>query len=1051
VDLLEPIGLLALLALAPVLHLWRTSYAPQRPARRALGIAFRSAAIVLIAFALAGARWVRPNDRLAVIFCVDWSDSVDARAKKDAVRALESATRPLGGASAGSARPEDTAGWVVFGAEAQVEQPPQPALSAREPASVIRTGASDIGRAIRLAAASFPDDARRRVVVVSDGNENRGDALREAEIAAASGIEIDAIALETAPPGQEVLVQSARAPRRTKRGEIVEVDVVVRARRPGRAVVRVVRRGSSGEALLPAREVELLAGENRIAPPFRDRPPEEDGYVYDVVVEAPDDANPANNRGQALVDVGGEARVLYAEGVKGEEKYLRGALSKAGFRVDVVAPEEVPSSIEEIARYDAVVWSDVDGTLLTNRQMEQYRDYVRFMGGGFMMAGGTESFGAGGYFRTPVEEALPVTMDIRHEKHLPSLAIVFAIDKSGSMSEEVRGAAQKIELAKEGTILTSDLLDEKDWIGVVAFDDTAKWVLPLQHADDKRRIAEQVRTLRAGGGTDMYPAVKEAHDALRAIDAQIKHMIVLSDGITNAANFPALVPKIVADKITISTVSTGAGADVQFMEWLAKESGGRSFFARSVSQVPRIFTKDALMATRALIVTSDAGIPLAQRLPHAALKGIDGTALPPVYGFVRTSPKDRADLVLVTPADEEPLFATWQFGLGRSVAWTPDLKSGWGRDWVRWAGYDAFFVQTAKWMARSLEHGGFRTDVFVEGGRGKVVVEAFDEAGDYRNFLDLRAITSGPEGGGRTITLRQTAPGHYEAEFDALRSGAYFVTVAERRLEDEGAEGGSGEGAGSGGGEGKVGGAGAGAGGGARGRGRGEGELSRVATAGAIQSYPAEYRDLEPNPGLLRRLAEIGGGKLWVAGDPGIDVFRRTGPDVMSFQPLAFHLLSLAALFLLLEVAARRLVIPEGLVRLLRAGRAPAAEPKIEVLERLKRRKEAVRTGEDLASPPPDLSTQTKMPSVLPPLAPTPLPPSPSRPSAPEPARSPAPPPPPPLAPEPAPATPPPPSAAPTPTPPAAPEPLPGPSAADGTTSRLLQAKRRARGGGAPS
>ncbi len=993
VDLLEPLGLLALLALVPVGWLWLKSAAPARPLRARLGLALRVLAVLALALALSGARLVRANDRLTVIFCLDWSDSIDPRAKRDALASLEAAARPLGTGQE-RASVEDRAGLVVFGLDPQVEQPPQTSLLVREPAARIEPGASDLGRAIRLAAASFPDDARKRIVLISDGNENRGDAIREAEIAAAAGIEIDAIALETSPPGQEVLVESVRAPRKAKRDEVFDLDVVIRARRGGKAVVRVIRRGGRGETLLPAREVELEPGLNRIAPPIRDRLTEEDGYVYQVVVESPDDANPSNNRGEALVDVGGETRILYAEGAKGEERYLRAALEKAGMRVDVVSAHDAPVALEEVARYDAVYFSDVDSLALTPRQMEHYRDYVRYMGGGFLMAGGPDSFGAGGYYKTPIEEALPVTMDIRHEKHLPSLAIVFAIDKSGSMSEATATDAQKIELAKEGTILTAELLSDRDYMGVVAFDSAAKWVVPMRKADDHRAIAEQVRTMRAGGGTDIYPAMVAAYEALRATDAQIKHVILLSDGITNPADYPTLLKKIVEAKITVSTVACGQGADEKFMEWLAKEGGGRSFFARSVAQVPRIFTKDALMATRALIVTNDQGIPVEQRLPSQLLKGLDGNALPRVYGFVQTSPKDRADVVLTTSKDE-PLLATWQYGLGRSIAWTPDLKSAWARDWVRWSGYDAFFVQATKWMARQSDASGFRTDVFVEGGRGKVILEAFDEAGDYRNFLDLRAIVAGPDGSGREVTLRQTAAGHYEAEFDALRSGAYFVTVAERRGPAERSSAGS--------------------------RSKPEDaaagtplELTRLATSGAVQSYPAEYRDLEPNPGLLRRLAEIGGGRLFAAVDPAIDAFRRSDRPVYAHEPLWFPLIALAAALLLLEIAVRRFVIPEPVLALFRRV-APAAPPRREVFERLKKRKDAVRAGEPEPPPPPPASTPA--PAIY--LAPAPAP---SPPPSPSPAPAPAP----------------------SPTPPA---PAPLDESAE-TTSRLLQAKRRARGGG---
>jgi uncharacterized membrane protein len=990
-DLVEPAGLFALAALVPVLLLYRRSAVPQRPLRRRLGLAFRLAGVLALVLALAGLRLVRSNDRLTVIFCLDWSDSVDPAAKREALAAIEQALRARAGRPASPAAaagaPPDRAGIVVFGLDAQLEAPPDAAPEVREPAAAIERGATDIGRAIRLAAASFPDDARKRIVVVSDGAENRGDALREAEMVAAAGVEIDAIALDTAPAGQEVLVDSVRAPRRVRRGEMLDLDIVLRARRAGKATVRVIRRDARGETLLPAREVDLRPGLNRLSPPYRDRLEDEDGYLYRVVVESLDDANPANNRGEALVDVGGETRVLYAEGVAGEDRYLATALRKAGMRVDTVGPSDVPAGLEDLARYDALILSDVPATALSEPQMAAIRDYVRFLGGGLLMAGGAESFGAGGYYKTAVEEALPVTMEIRHQKHLPSCAIVFCIDKSGSMGERSATGVEKMDLAKEGAILTSELLTPEDWVGCCAFDDAAKWVLPLRHADDQAAIAAQIRTLRAGGGTDMYPSVAAAHRALRGVKAQIKHMIVLSDGMTNAADFPTLVPQIVADGITISTISVGADADLKFMAWLAHAGAGKHFAARSVAQVPRIFTKDALMVMRPLIVQSETGISLEVRGASPILKALPVRA-PPVYGFVQTTPKERADVLLTTPKDE-PLLVTWQCGLGRSVAWTPDVKSAWARDWVRWAGYDPFFAQVTKWLARKRNPEGLRTEVSIEDGRGRVVVEAVDEAGEYRNGLDLRGTLAGGAAGGREIPLRQTGPGRYEAEFDAARPGAYFATVVER-----------GQGA--------------------------EGAPAKLATAGAVASYPPEYKDLEPNPGLLRRLAEIGGGKFVRAGEP-LDAFRRTGEPVRTFSPLWFHLLAVAAAALVCEVAARRLVTPELVRRAVASARAARAphEAASAVLERLRTKKAALRgaTAEVVPPPPPAPVEETPPATIVASREREP-----EREEAAVPGSTPA------RAGEP--------ERAPDGRPPA----TPAPGRATETTSRLLEAKRRARG-----
>ena len=214
-----------------------------------------------------------------------------------------------------------------------------------------------------------------------------------------------------------------------------------------------------------------------------------------------------------------------------QARYLTQALEDADIRVNVRNGLGVPDELADLQNYDLVVFADVPANRLTKKQMELIRTYMQDLGGGFMMLGSENSFGLGGYYKTPIEAILPVRTDTEKKKETPSLAMVLVIDKSGSMG------GIKIELAKEAARGAVELLGRRDKIGVVAFDGSPFWIAEMHFASDKLYLSDQIGSITANGGTNLYPALEQAYLALTETHAKLKHVIVLSDGMSQPGDW----------------------------------------------------------------------------------------------------------------------------------------------------------------------------------------------------------------------------------------------------------------------------------------------------------------------------------------------------------------------------------------------------------------------------------------------------------------------------------------------------------------------------------
>lgn len=880
----QPLWLLLLLLLPLAWWLERHSLVLLSRSRRTISLAIRSIIILFLIFALAGIRIRRASDELTVIFAIDRSESV---ADRDVERSIQTINAALAGK-----RAKDKAGIVVFGEDALVERSPGPLDKVEKLESAPARGYTDISKAIRLASGLFPEGSQKRIVLFTDGNQNLGNAASEASAAAANEIPIDVVPLNSAA-GDEALVESVQVPDKVDKKKPFDVKITIHANFSGKATLRLYK----DKNFLGQNEVQLNTGKNVFLFPQQ----EDDAgfHTYEAMVDTLQDTVRDNNQAGAYTMVYGEPRVLLV-GADEDTRFVKEALNLEHVPAEV--SPGAPLNAAEAENFDAVFLCNVSAETLSNAQLKLMQGYCGELGGGLAMLGGENSFGLGGYHHTPVEEALPVDMEVKNKKSFPSLGLIILVDKSGSMGGTLPGSGKtKLQLAAEAAVEASKLLTPRDYIGVIGFDSAAKWDCPWQKAENKSEIERNIRSLREGGGTDAIPAFNEAIKVLHGTQLQLKHILFISDGMVQPGDYDSKLAELRSMKVTVTTIGVGDDADQQFMNKVASATGGRFYYTNDPQRVPRIFTKETVMAQRSYMIEEKFTPKVYQQ--NEISKGI--VAFPALNGYVTTQEKDRAE-VLLKSHHNDPVLAVWQYRSGKSLAWTSDAKDKWSSDWVGWADFKKFWGQAARWVMRSRKEGVLHPRINIENGTAHISVDAVTEKGEFVNLLNLDANVITPSLDAKKTTLRQTAPGHYEGEMEAREVGTYLTNVS--------------------------------------------GEKVDAATAGTSVSYPPEYRNLGADNLLLSQIASSTGGRVNPAAS---GIFKPESQRAINEQDFAHTLLWLALILFLYDIGVRRVYLDEEqrrqvmefFARLVpRRRHVAAAEAAVETLGSLKARRTQLRT-----------------------------------------------------------------------------------------------------------
>lgn len=806
--------------------------------------ALRVAAIVFLALALMRPQWIADANEVSVVYALDVSRSVGSPFIESALTWIGEADR--------TGKPVQS-GYLAFADRPRLFGQASDLRNLAVTEGEFRTGvidqaATNLERALDEALLALDRDRIKRLVLLTDGNQTDGDVWRVLPRLKQAGVRVFPIPARVRDEG-DAWLDGLEVPAGVRADEPVTVNVRVFSPRTVRARVRL----NSGGIRLGSRSVNLVPGLNRVA--FEIKLPQRGNATLAAELEVEGDRVAENDRAQQSVWVGMRPQVLYVEGHPASARYLRDALAAEGIEVRIAATTDLPQSQDALAAYDALILSDVSARTIPAPAMRAIEAYVRD-GGGLLFASGENVFGENGYAGTAIENVLPVQFSVQEKRK--DFALVIAMDRSYSMK------GRKMELAKEAARASLDLLEEQHQFAVVAFDSQTHISVPMQAVRSKRKAEDQISRIQASGQTNIYPALGIVYRMLQKTEAKAKHVILLSDGDTHPADFEGLVKRMAAEEIVVSTVAIGEAADRELMGSIAAWGNGRALFAVNAEALPQIFIEETRRAVRSNFL-EEAFRPTVKR-PMGAFRGVDFTQVPELTGYVSTKPRDTAEVSLISP-NGAPVLARWQYGLGKAVIFTSDVKNRWAAQWLDWPGYGRLWAQMVREIMRrdSGEQLDFR--VAREGSEAVVSLSALTADGRFRGDLAPTVRVTLADGRSVSMPLRQTGAGSYGLRMPARGAAAPV------RFELEPSAG------------------------------LPRQALARSGERRLDQGFADEYRSLPPNLSLLETLAAETGGKVAASVE---EIFAAQGEHSRLTRVLWPWLALLALLSFLADILVRR-------------------------------------------------------------------------------------------------------------------------------------------------
>lgn len=822
--------------------------------QRLLSLAFRSACIVLLVLGLSQLGQRQTSARVFTVFLVDGSVSVSDASLEGAGDTLHRAQALVG--------KDNQMAVVRFG-----RRPELLPWGEGESWGALRmpNGLGDetnIRAALQLAYSLFPPGYVRRVVLISDGQQTRGDLLAETERAKQLGVRVSSV-IHAGPPPAEVAIVDLQLPEGVKIGQSFHVVVRISASQASSAVVRLYQ-GNAPNVLEFKKKVELSAGETKLK--FRSVVRVGGTISYRVSVRGlSQDTFEQNNQFVRSLNVPGRPLVLYIEGQPARASYFSNALSAQQFDVELRAASAMPRSLAELARYDFVVLSDVAADAVSEGAQQLIERYVTELGGGFLFAGGGAGYSLGGWGGTTLERILPVRMEAAHRKEKPGVAMALVIDRSGSMT------GLPLEMAKAACRATVETLRGSDRLEIIAFDSQPRRFVKMQPARYRERIQSQIAKIQPGGGTGLFAALDAAYQDMSITEARKKHVILLTDGQAESEGIVDLVEAMIAERITVTTVGLGGNTDAELLRRIAQAGGGRFHAVPDPNNLPRIFTRETQMISRQTEVQD--WFPVQQTSRADFLQGLSISRAPLLHGYVPTQLKGGAAQQILQSDQGEPVLARWRLGLGWTLAWTSDVKNRWAAEWLQWKDFGRFWGQLLREHGKVQESQQLSLSVHREGNRVVASVDAYTANGLFDSNLDSRLTIEGPLPANtrREVEMRAVAPGRYRAEFELHGYGSFLLSGSHFRKTDSGPK-----------------------------------HLSFVSHGSVSQPYPAEYARLGANPGLLREISTVTGGQF----SPKPERFFDPGTERVNKQtPLWPQLVLWAMACIFLDVLIRRVRI----------------------------------------------------------------------------------------------------------------------------------------------
>lgn len=648
---------LALLPLAYLIYEWRSG-------GRRLALVLKVASLLAIVAALSEPTITMPETKTGVVVLVDTSGSIS---DQDLARAGSLIS------SMGQAVGRNWMRVIPFARQARDLAPEEVREGWRLERTANEDGqATDLEAAIREGVSAIPDGRVPRLVLISDGKENEGSSARAIAQVQRLGIPIDTFPLAgRSENGLRLL--SISIPGQAYAGEQLPIDLTVQSPRAAPAVVSI---RAEGKAL----------GED---------PVELNGGVTQVHVRTRINTSGATTVGGRLALRNGasvafeqalnlkRAQVLYLshDPTSSGKNFLQ-ALSQAEFDVKT-DPRLLDSSLNV---FQLVVLNNLDLRAISKEQKERLEEYVK-NGGGLLLIGGEKQ----AYKEKKQEDALDRVLpaELAPPKSPEGTCVALIIDKSSSME------GRKIELARLSAIGVVDHLRPTDLIGVLIFDNSYQWAVPIRRAEDKSLIKRLISGITPDGGTQIAPALTEAYRKIMAARATYKHIVLLTDGISEEGDSLELSKEAQNHQVTISTVGLGQDVNRGYLDRVANLSGGKSYFLNEPQGLQQLLLKDVLEYTGTTAVERSLKALVDDKAE--VLEGTDIESAPPLKGYARYRAKPTAETILsIDEERRDPLYVRWQYGLGRAAVFASDAKSRWAADWIGWPGFDKFWINVTR-------------------------------------------------------------------------------------------------------------------------------------------------------------------------------------------------------------------------------------------------------------------------------------------------------------------------------------------------------------------
>ena len=821
--------------------------------RGMVALMVRLTLVGLFAMVLAEPRSVRTKNVMSVVFALDVSDSIYSSDKPISyITETVQNHRPQGSS--------DEQSLIIFGKSPAVELPPTKTFPLEALNSQIDRGSTNLEQALSMSSAVIKEDVQGRIVLISDGVQTEGNLTRTLADLKARGIAVDVLPIDYSY-NNEVWLERLDLPQQVKLGETYEAAMVLSSLSDGTGTL-VLRENNK---VIAEQKVDYKAGKNRYSVPITLRTA--GYYEYSASIEVPkvQDSLNQNNSVENYIFVDGEGKVLLVTDSVGDKRdweRLEKAIREGERAVEVMSGADFPRDAASLLPYDAIIFCNVPHDEFDSQQLQAVRDSVHNMGAGFLMTGGPNSFGPGGYHRTVIEEILPVSMDITQKKVLPKGALAIILHTC----EFPEGNTWGKRITKQAI----KVLGAQDEVGVLAYTEKGEeWLFPLTPAAKYEELVPLINGASIGDMPSFQNTMQLGLKGLMKSDAATRHMIIISDGDPQPPT-PKLMQEFVDAQISVSMVAIfpHGGMEITAMQGVSGVTGGRYYYPQDPNELPGIFIKESKTLKRSLL-QNKTFVP-SVGFPSPVIKGLD--AMPELKGYVITTAKGHPAMqILNGPPDAEesdtldPVLSVWQHGLGKTAAFTSDFSTNWGVNWQKWDRFQPFVRQLMTDISRVKRDGHLRMSTHTAGGEAVVVIEDFhpDES-----FLDLQVKLSGPGQKSELVGLKQVGPRRYQGSVPLWGRGRYHAV--------------------------------------AQGTG---GNRKDLAFGGFIVSYSPEYLRFRSNRQTLQEIVDRTGGRI-LTGDPEKDaIYTHDRVPKRSSQPIFDWFLVALAILIPIDVAIRRVQI----------------------------------------------------------------------------------------------------------------------------------------------